>query len=482
MLQKNLCHEMETIMPKSAINNRSNKLAKTFQKVISLRLTATKFASNNGIFVLTSQTRVKEDPFTAQLKTHKAKGKHEEDTKARNKAVMEALIARLFAGVATIKATYAELQMAQQPYNNKAIQAADQALVDELRAISELKHSFLQKKLKLSPQVTLMLAEIQEQQSLMRTYEITVKKLETQLYGKESDISSLKKQLDECIAYNNSLEKKLNSSGSLSVLDNLHLSVLNPSHFVQFLHHTLRSIRSFVKLMIRGMESAHWDLEAAAKSIHPDAIFATESHQCFAFESFVCITMFEGFNYPNFTGPSKPLEKHHQHHIKNLYFDKFKKLKSLNLKHYLAHNSNSSLARFLKSKYLQVVHAKMECSLFGNLKQRKVLNEGGIPDSAFFMAFAEMAKRVWALHFLAMSFEEDVTIFQVKKNTRFSEVYMECAAEQLLPTSGKATDFNSGELRVGFTVVPGFKIGKTVIQSQVYLSPVGSLASHRVRL
>ncbi|KAJ1402191.1 hypothetical protein SESBI_28290 [Sesbania bispinosa] len=443
MLQKNLCHEMETTMPKSAINNRSNKLAKTFQKVISLRLTATKFASNNGIFVLTSQTRVKEDPFTA----------HEEDTKARNRAVMEALIARLFAGVATIKAAYAELQMAQQPYNNKAIQVADQALVDELRAISELKHSFLQKKLKLSPQ----------------------------LHGKESDISSLKKQLDECIAFNNSLEKKLNSSGSLSVLDNLHLSVLNPSHFTQFLHHTLRSIRNFVKLMIRGMESAHWDLEAAAKSIHPDAIFATESHQCFAFESFVCITMFEGFNYPNFTVPSKPLEKHH-HHIKNLYFDKFKKLKSLNLKHYLAHNSNSSLARFLKSKYLQVVHAKMECSLFGNLKQRKVLNEGGIPDSAFFMAFAEMAKRVWALHLLAMSFEEDVTLFQVKKNTRFSEVYMECAAEQMLPTSGKATDFNSGELRVGFTVVPGFKIGKTVIQSQVYLSPVGFLASHRVRL
>ena len=48
--------------PKSAFNNKS-KLARTFQKVINLR-TATKIASNNGICLLTSQPKVKEDYFT----------------------------------------------------------------------------------------------------------------------------------------------------------------------------------------------------------------------------------------------------------------------------------------------------------------------------------------------------------------------------------------------------------------------------------
>ena len=463
---------METIRPKSAIKNRSNKLARAIQRVISLR-TATKTASNNGIFMLTSQANAKEDPFTDETKTHQANGKHE-DTKTRKRAVMEALIARLFAGVTTIKAAYAGLQMAQQPYDNEAIQAADQAVVDELIAISELKRSFLKKELNLSPQVTLMLAEVQEQQSLMKTYEITIQKLEALVDAKDSDISSLKKELDESISFNKSLEKKLRSSGSLSMFENIHISVLNPTHFIHFLQHTLRSIRSFTKLMIREMESAHWDLEVAVKSIHPDAVFAKPSHQCYAFESFVCIKMFEGFNYPNFTLPSEPLEKKHQH----LYFDNFKKLKSLNPKQYLAQNPNSSFARFLKSKYLQVVHAKMECSFFGNLNHRKLLNTGGVPDSAFFMAFAEMTKRLWSLHCLALSFEEDVTVFQVKKNTRFSEVYMECEAEQVASTSGEeATDSDSGELSVGFTVVPGFMIGKTVIQSKVYLSPVGSPVS-----
>ena len=98
---------------------------------------------------------------------------------------MEALIARLFAGVTTIKASYAEFQMAQHPYNNNSIQASDQAVVDELRAISELKRKFLKKELDLSPQVTIMLAEIQEQQSIKKTYEITIKRLQSEVHARD---------------------------------------------------------------------------------------------------------------------------------------------------------------------------------------------------------------------------------------------------------------------------------------------------------
>ncbi|KAK2384362.1 protein GRAVITROPIC IN THE LIGHT [Trifolium repens] len=462
---------METVKPKSAMNNRSKKFAKTFQKVISLK-SATKIASNNGICMLNSNLKVKEDHFT----DHHIKTNGNNKNKARNKAVMEALIARLFAGVTTIKASYAELQMAQQPYNNDSIQAADQAVVDELRAISELKKKFLKKELNLSPQVTIMLAEIQEQQSIMKTYEITIKKLQGEVDAKESQTKSLRKKLDECISFNKSLEKKLNSNASLSLFVNLELSMLNHTHFVYFLHYTLRSIRTFVKLMIEEMESANWDVEAAVKFIHPNAVFNKPSHRCFAFESFVSITMFESFNYPNFIFSNDPLHNNHQNH----YFDKFKRLRSLNPKQYLENNPNSSFAKFLKSKYLQLVHAKMECSLFGNLNQRKLVNSGGYPDSAFFLAFAEMAKRVWTLHYLAFSFQENITIFQVKKNTRFSEVYMESVTEESVSTTSSSVDSaesNSGEFRVVFTVVPGFKIGKTVIQSKVYLCLVDSPSS-----
>ncbi|XP_075663755.1 protein GRAVITROPIC IN THE LIGHT 1 [Castanea sativa] len=479
---------MDTMKPKSALNNKS-KLARTFQKVINLR-TATKIASNNGICLLTSQPKVKEDYFTDSNNKKKSQqfDKHNEETKAKQRAVFEALVAKLFAGITSIKAAYAELQMAQSPYNSEGIQAADQAVVHELKAISELKRSFFKKELDLSPQVTLMLAEIQEQQSLMRTYQITIKKLQNEADHKDSDISSLQNQLDDSVLFNKSLEKRLNATGPLSMFDNLKLDKLNVTHFVQFLHHTLRSTRSFVKLMIREMESANWDLDEAVKFIEPDAVFTNPNHRSFVFESFVCKTMLEGFNFPHFSPSDTHNHHHHQqqqqqqqeqqdNHRNRLCFDKFKKLTNVNPRRYLFENPNSSFGKFCRAKYLNLVHAKMECSLFGNLNQRKLITSGGVPDSTFFVAFAEMAKRVWLLHCLAFSFGEEVTIFQVRKNCRFSEVYMECVAEDSMflsgeiDSGGEGSCSNNGELRVCFTVVPGFKLGKTVIQSQVYMFP-----------
>ncbi|XVF27451.1 hypothetical protein REPUB_Repub14bG0107500 [Reevesia pubescens] len=456
---------METIKPKSAFNsNNKSRLARTFQKVINLR-TATKIASTNGIgiCVLTSQHKFPHDDSTPD---HKSSDKHG-DSKVKQKAVLEALVAKVFASVTSIKAAYAELQMAQHPYNSDAIQAADQAVVEELRALSELKRKFLKKELDLSPQVTLMLAEIEEQQSLMRTYEITMKKLESDVEEKGSDIALLHKQLEDCIAFNKSLEKKLNASGPLSMFDNIQFTTLNPSHFVQVLHCTLRSVRSFVKMMIQEMELAKWDLDAAAKTIEPGAVFAKQSNRCFAFESFVCKTMLEGFNSHDFgiskdSGSKKPDPEQ--------CFNKFKTLKSAPPKSFLVQNPNSSFAKFIRTKYLNLVHAKMECSFFGNLNQRKLVTSGRFPDTAFFTAFAEMGRRFWLLHCLGFSMDEQVSIFQVKKDCRFSEVYMENVSEESL-FSDEINDANV-DIRVSFTVVPGFKIGKTVIQSQVYLSPV----------
>ncbi|XP_065876903.1 protein GRAVITROPIC IN THE LIGHT 1 [Euphorbia lathyris] len=469
---------METIKCRSLPGHKS-KIARTFQKVINLK-TATKIASNNGIGIcmLTSQNKFDQDDDQSSVYSKKI-----DDVKAKKKAVLDALVAKVFAGITTIKASYAELQMAQNPYCSDAIQAADQAVVEELKQLSQLKRNFLKNDLDhLSPQVTIMLAEIQEQQSLMKTYEITMKKLQREADAKGSEICLLKKRLDDSVAYNRSMEKTLNESGPLSLFDNIQFSNLNPTHFVQFLHFGLRSMRTFVKMMLREMEVARWDIEAAANAIEPDFVYAKPIHRCFVFESFVSKTMFEGFNYPNFTipnespPPSMEENHHHHHHHQRLnyspenYFSKFRKLKSMNPKLYLTQNPTSSFARFARAKYLQLVHAKMECSLFGNLNQRKIVNSGGLPDSAFFTAFLEMARRVWCLNLLAFSFGENINIFQVSKNSRFSEVYMESVTHQyLLDNDGVEAD-----LRVGFTVVPGFKIGKSVIQGQVYLSPATS--------
>lgn len=83
------------------------------------------------------------------------------------------------------------------------------------------------------------------------------------------------------------------------------------------------------------------------------------------------------------------------------------------------------------------------------------------PETVFFSSFAEMAKRVYLLHCLAFAFDPSkASVFQIRKGSRFSEVYMESVNEEPVKSSPE----------VSFTVVPGFKMGKTVIQCQVYLT------------
>ena len=55
-----------------------------------------------------------------------------------------------------------------------------------------------------------------------------------------------------------------------------------------------------------------------------------------------------------------------------------------------------------------------------------------------------------------------VEIFQVERGVDFSMVYMEDVTK-------KSNSMGKTRAKVGFTVFPGFKVGRTVIQSQVYL-------------
>nr|GLL16534.1 uncharacterized protein LOC109187548 [Ipomoea trifida] len=206
------------------------------------------------------------------------------------------------------------------------------------------------------------------------------------------------------------------------------------------------------------MESAGWDLDAAARSIQPGVVFWKANHKCYAFESFVCSVMFDGFNYQNFSVSSSEQKKQQE----RLFFDRFMELKSL------AWKPKSTFARFCCKKYLRLIHPQMEESLFGNLDQRAMVKSGKYPpETAFFTAFSEMAKRIWLLHCLAFSFDpEEASIFQVSRKTRFSEIFMETVNEEAFLLSDGSPET---EPQVAFTVVPGFRIGKTVVQCQVYL-------------
>ncbi|WOL08222.1 hypothetical protein Cni_G16974 [Canna indica] len=387
---------------------------------------------------------------------------------SKDKEAMEALLANLFASASAIKAAYAQLQMSQSPYDPDRIQSSDLAIVSELKRVSELKHSYIRSQFipcPTSDSHSAVAAQIEEQRNLIKTYRITLNKLEADLKVKDAEIFSLQTELVESDKSKQALDSKLHPGRSLSALDDLHLSGLNPTHFLTAVRFTLKSIRSFVKVMAKEMESAGWNLDAVAGAMQPDFLHRKNpAHRSLAFQTYICQTMFSDFHHKSYN--LSALEELSTWDRRQ-FFDEFStEISCVGFRQKL--NRHTATAKFCTAKYLALVHPKMESAFFGDLNHRDaVSSDRDFPHSAFFTEFAEMARRVWLLHCLFFCFEGR-SIFQVRRGSRFSEVYMESVAE--IDDLDAAAVAKLRPSTVGFTVVPGFKVGRMLIQCKVYLT------------
>lgn len=391
----------------------------------------------------------------------------------RSKESVQALVASVFTSVSAIKASYVQIQIAQTPYDPETIQTADRAVVTELKNISVLKRAYLSKNSGNVEcaghhllQESQLEAEIQEQKYLMTAFEITSKKMVKEAKRKDEEMMILKNELRDLNKKNSSLRAQAHTHSETSnttcilTLQDLHISELNPTHFLSILRYAVKSIKKFVNIMIRMMEASGWSLVEAAAVIEPDIHCGnptTDHATSFIFLSYVSRIMFSDFHTPNFglsnsnngiTGKSNssppPLLVRHK------FFDDFLALKSLKPPKTVNHN----LETFHKVKFEAIVHAKVLASF---TDQSPIA-----PD--LFSSFAEMTRRVWLLQRLFFSFnpEENAKIFQARRGSRYSQVYMECVSTP--------EETRGSVLSVGFTVFPGFEILKTVIQCMVYLS------------
>lgn len=388
-----------------------------------------------------------------------------EDATNQNSEAVEALITKIFSNISSLKSAYIQLQAAHTPYNPDKIQEADKLVISELKTLSELKHFYREhnpKPVCASPQDSRLAAEIQEQQNLLRTYEVMVKKFQSEIQNKDSEIAQLQRQVDEAAQKRAKLEKNLRLRGLLSKEPEgngfFHVD-LTPELFTSSVEATFRAIHDFSKPLINMMKAAGWDLDAAASSIEPDVAYAKRAHKKYAFESNICQQMFGGFQSESFGADPEP-----EAATKESFFAQFLALREIDPLDMLGQSPDSVFGKFCRSKYLAVVHQKMEASFFGNLDQRNYVVGGGHPRTPFYQAFLKLAKSVWLLHRLAFSFDPSVKVFQVKTGSDFSEVYMESVVKNLV------VDEAENKPAVGLMVMPGFWIGGTVIQSRVYLS------------
>ncbi|CAH1416137.1 unnamed protein product [Lactuca virosa] len=398
-----------------------------------------------------------------------------EETANQNPEAVEALVSKIFTNISSLKSAYICLQAAHTPYDPDKIQAADKLVISELKNLSELKHFYRENNPRptyISPQDSRLAAEIQEQQSLLKTYEVMVKKFQSEIHNKDSEIVQLQQHIQDATLKRAKLEKNLKLRGLSSsskdseggsVDGNENIPVLSPELFKSAVELASKAIHDFSKPLINMMKAAGWDLDAAANSIEPDIKYAKRAHKKYAFEYHICQKMFTGFQQENFGLNDENKNKDKD---KETFFREYLALRDTDPLDSVGQDPDSEFGKFCRGKYVIVVHPKMEASFFGNLDHRNYIMGGGHPRTPFYQAFLKLAKAIWVLHLLSHSFEPVIKVYQVSKGCEFSEVYMESVVKNFV------VDESGEKPKVGLMVMPGFGIGGSVIQCRVYLTGI----------
>ncbi|KAK3019561.1 hypothetical protein RJ639_004402 [Escallonia herrerae] len=377
-----------------------------------------------------------------------------------NTLITESLISSLFATISSFEASYLQLQTAHVPFDEATIKAADESLVSYLQRLCDLRQ--LYGNFCRNPNSNLYFpigsaleAEVQENQSKLRTLETMFNRLQADIDVQDGEVLGLRKKLDEIQQCNTMLSKRLAKNVKSNSATEVLLTI---GVFESMLRDCCKSLRCFTKLLIGLMGKAGWDLDLAANSVHAGVEYAKKGDNRHAFLSYVCLGMFRGFDSDAFgldeNGLSKGKNGSFGQLIEHVYCSPLELLRT---------NPRCDFSRFCEMKYEELIHPTMELSIFRNFDRKEVVLDSWRSLSVFYEAFVRMASSIWLLHKLAYSFNPVIEIFQVERGVDFSLVYMEAVARRgILP--GKSRP------KVGFTVVPGFRIGMTVIQSQVYLT------------
>ncbi|PON37666.1 MYB transcription factor [Parasponia andersonii] len=425
--------EVVTTKPFKASSNISEIVSK-FAKVCKFRSIGVLPSENNAALVEESSDLVEEKEFVG-VKIHP------QPTEVASEDNGEAEIEKLFDIVSALKSAYVRLQEAHIPYNPKMIIAANKLVVAELEALCKIKRAYKEKQFTKAKSDLSRFALLQAKIELNERF---LEELKFEVKAKNSEIMLLVEELRELDMGNAKLAEKVKQLS----LERKSGGIYNITAFQKAFTATSKSIHDFAKPLISLMKASRWDLDLAAKSIEEEAVYSKRSHKKYAFEAYIGRRMFsgmtlEGYNVDDVMRFDNPIDD-------------------------LIEDPESDFAKFCGKKYLLVVHPMMEASFFGNLDQRMFVLSGKHPRTPFYQIFARMAKWVWVLQGIGGSLYPKAKAFAVNRGSKFSDVYMESVEEdeecKFLSVEGEPMH------RVEFMVMPGFKIGDTLLKSRVYLS------------
>ncbi|KAF6989415.1 hypothetical protein CFC21_006752 [Triticum aestivum] len=382
----------------------------------------------------------------------------------------EAAVAAALATTSSFQAAYLHLQAAHSPFLPEAAAAADALAVSHLRRLSELKR--LASDAAEDGSLTAHLEDqVRENQALLRSFDAVVNRLQAALDAKDAAAASLRWELAALADGNARLAGRLDralapqpGAGGGDALG----AMLSASVFDSVLRDALRVAHRFTRALAELLRCAGWDLADAAAAAYPGIAYSKHGHCRYALLSRVCLSMFDGFDSYQFGGTSDAaaLEGIELAVRRNESLQQFIEHSDADPMELMSSSPDCEFSQFCDRKYKQLIHPGIESSLFGNPDCRSlpVMATAG----PLYELFITMASSIWTLHRLAWAYDPAVGIFQVSRGTDYSSVYMESIVRPKAFSASKEVG-KTVRPKVGFTVVPGFRLGGTVIQCRVYL-------------
>ncbi|RZS09141.1 hypothetical protein BHM03_00040195, partial [Ensete ventricosum] len=381
----------------------------------------------------------------------------------------QTLAAATLAAVSSFQAAYLHLQTAHSPFLPDALRSADRAAVSNLRRLSLLRRSYLcpgpNPPLPLSSHLE---AQVQENQNLLRGFEAVVDRLQSDIDRKDAEAAALEKALADLDAVGARLADRLERA-CMPPEEKVE-ALLTVGVFDSVLRDTCRLTHRFARILVDLMKMAGWDLGAAANCIVPDVNYAKPGHCRYAILSYICLGIFERFDSYDLCddGSRVELDDIDVTIRRNDSLQQFVEHSALDPIELMRDFPSCDFADFCQNKYAKLIHPGIESSLLRNLATAESSLGSLRQTSPLYEPFVSMASSVWMLHKLAWAYDPVVQIFQVAPGAQFSMVFMENIVrkvDKMCMDHGRA----SSRPKVGFTVVPGFCVGKTVIQSRVYM-------------
>lgn len=351
----------------------------------------------------------------------------------------EAILLKLLDSISSLKLAYVQLQQAHIPYDPNEIKNSDKLITSQLESLSKLESLYNEKlinKPKIRTSASLKIKEIEKLLVVLQSI----------VQDKESEIERLSLEIHKLGIGNSELTEKVEKQPSCERRLNLVNRELTPNLFAEVVGFASRSLHDFTKPLISLMRVSGWNLDLAVECMYRKTVFHERSHKKYTFDAYLSRVMLsdvqEGFfsmhHFDRVMGASDPFDV-------------------------LITDPNSDFSIFCREKYLDAIPKEMEDSFFGNLDHRVFLISGGHPRTPFYECFVKMARWVWALKVMSLTFIPKAEMFFVREMDSFVNDFMESVVTEMTPKRGRMA-------KVGFTVMPGFKIGENVIRCRVYLS------------